>query len=340
MAGPRFGPGQLAGTSIADMLPVVVDPDEPIRDDREFELQLSPFASQYDFMRLGDTDTENAKAWKNLGQLPWYQPVRRVETSATTVLAEHPNAVCSDGRTPQPLIAIRRYGRGEVVYIGQNEMWRLRRKYGEAYYRQFWGQLIHRLGLSHALGSHKRFVVRTDRQRYQPDETAIVTVEAYDENFEPLTGNVLDERHLSGELWLPERTDGSLESTRPITLTEFRPGVFETRIPVSESGDYVARVTDPITLEPVDAYFQVTDLSVERRTATRNVALQEAIAAETGGRTADLTTVRDLLTSLDSPRLTETTVEVLPLWSTWLCFTLLVTLMLAEWTIRKLSNLA
>jgi hypothetical protein len=340
MAGPRFGPGQLAGTPIADMLPVVVDPDEPIRDDREFELRLSPFASQYDFMRLGDTDIENAKAWKNLGQLPWYQPVRRVETSATTVLAEHPNAVCSDGRTPQPLIAIRRYGRGEVIYIGQNEMWRLRRKYGEAYYRQFWGQLIHRLGLSHALGSHKRFVVRTDRQRYQPDETAIVTVEAYDENFEPLTGDVLDERHLSGELWLPERTDGSLEATRPITLTEFRPGVFETRIPVSESGDYVARVTDPITLEPVDAYFQVTDLSVERRTATRNVALQEAIAAETGGRTADLTTVRDLLTSLDSPRLTETTVEVLPLWSTWLCFALLVTLMLAEWTIRKLSNLA
>ncbi|MBI1314370.1 hypothetical protein GC176_24000 [bacterium] len=340
MAGPRFGPGQLAGTPIADMLPVVVDPDEPIRDDREFELQLSPFASQYDFMRLGDTDAENAKAWSNLGSLPWYQPVRRVETSATTVLAEHPTAVCSDGRTPQPLIAIRRYGRGEVVYIGQNEMWRLRRKYGEAYYRQFWGQLIHRLGLSHALGSHKRFVVRTDRQRYQPDETAIVTVEAYDENFEPLTGDVLDDRHLSGELWLPERTDGSLEATRPITLTEFRPGVFETRIPVSESGDYVARVTDPITLEPVDAYFQVTDLSVERRTATRNVALQEAIAAETGGRTADLTTVRDLLTSLDAPRLTETTVEVLPLWSTWLCFALLVTLMLSEWTIRKLSNLA
>ncbi len=340
MAGPRFGPGQLAGTPIADMLPVVVDPDEPIRDDREFELQLSPFASQYDFMRLGDTDAENARAWSNLGSLPWYQPVRRVETSATTVLAEHPSAVCSDGRTPQPLIAIRRYGRGEVVYIGQNEMWRLRRKYGEAYYRQFWGQLIHRLGLSHALGSHKRFVVRTDRQRYQPDETAIVTVEAYDENFEPLTGDVLDDRHLSGELWLPERTDGSLEATRPITLTEFRPGVFETRIPVSESGDYVARVTDPITLEPVDTYFQVTDLSVERRTATRNVALQEAIAAETGGRTADLTTVRELLTSLDAPRLTETTVEVLPLWSTWLCFALLVTLMLAEWTVRKLSNLA
>lgn len=339
MAGPRFGPGQLTGTPIADMLPVIVDPDEPIRDDREFELQLSPFAAQYDFMRLGTSEAENAAAWKNLGRLPWYQPVRRVETSATTVLAEHPTAVCSDGRTRQPLIAIRRYGRGEVVYIGQNEMWRLRRKYGETYYRQFWGQLIHRLGLSHALGSHKRFVVRTDRQRYQPDETVIVTVEAYDENFEPLTADMLDDRHLNGELWLPDRADGALDATQSIRLTEFRPGVFETRLPVTEAGDYVARVTDPVTLEPVDAYFQVTDLSVERRTATRNVALQEAIAAETGGRTGDLTTVQRILTGLDAPRLTETTVEVLPLWSTWLCFGLVVLLMLSEWTIRKFWNL-
>ena len=89
--------------------------------------------------------------------------VNGIEPSATTVLAAHPDDKCDDGRTPQPLIAIRKYGRGEVVYIAFDEMWRLRKKYGEKYYRQFWGQMIHRLGLSHALGSQKRFVVNTDR---------------------------------------------------------------------------------------------------------------------------------------------------------------------------------
>ena len=34
MAGPRFGPGQLAETALADMLPVVVDPDGKRRDDK------------------------------------------------------------------------------------------------------------------------------------------------------------------------------------------------------------------------------------------------------------------------------------------------------------------
>ena len=339
MAGPRFGPGELAGTPIADMLPVVVDPDASLRDDREFAPRLTPMALQYDFMRLGESDAENVRAWGNLNRTPWYQPVRRVESSATTVLAEHPFDMCIDGRTPQPLIAVRKYGRGEVVYIAQNEMWRLRRKYGEKYYRQFWGQLIHRLGLSHALGSQKRFVVRTDRQQYQPDDTVLVTVEAFDENFEPLTGDDLDNRHLVGELWLPDRSTEALGETRSVSLTEYRPGVFEARVPVADKGDYVFRVTDPISDEPVDVFFQVSDLSIERRSATRNRALQENVAAETGGRSAEIHEAAAILNAFEAPSLTEKSVQVLPLWSTWLCFVLIVGLMFAEWLLRKFSNL-
>ena len=339
MAGPQFGPGELAATPIGGMLPVIVDPDAQLRDDLEFETQLTPLASSFDFMRLGDSDSENEKGWQNLGRLPWYQPVRRVESSATTVLAEHPRDTCVDGKTPQPLIAIRRYGRGEVIYLAHNEMWRVRRKYGEKYYRQFWGQMIHRLGLSHALGSQKRFVVRADRQQYQPDQTALITVEAFDENFEPLTGDMLDERHLTGEVWLPGRSTDALGEIRPITLSEYRPGVFETKVPVSESGNYVVRVNDPVSLEPVDVFFQVSDLSVERRSATRNRSLQESIAAETGGRSCELYDAQKTLAKFDPPRLSETTVEVIPLWSTWLTFGLVIGVMFAEWLLRKFANL-
>ncbi len=128
-----------------------------LQDQKEFILQMTPAAEQFDFMQLGVDGAENRKAWLNLGPLPWYQPVSRLHPLATA-LAVHPKDMCVDGKTPQPLIAMRRYGRGEVVYLGFDETWRLRRKYGELYYRQFWGQMIHRLGLSHTLGSQKRFV--------------------------------------------------------------------------------------------------------------------------------------------------------------------------------------
>ncbi len=53
IAGPRFGPGELAQTPLADMLPVVVDPDARVRDEREFRCGSPPAPLQYDFMQLG-----------------------------------------------------------------------------------------------------------------------------------------------------------------------------------------------------------------------------------------------------------------------------------------------
>ena len=150
-------------------------------------------------MQLGANEIENAKAWDNLGKLPWYQPVA-AKHPMPDVLAEHPTDKCADGKTPQPLIAIRKYGKGEVVYLGFNETWRLRRRYGEKYYRQFWSQLIYRLGMSHALGADKRFVARLDQQQYRAEDKVTLTVEAYDENYEPLADENLPERGLVAEL--------------------------------------------------------------------------------------------------------------------------------------------
>lgn len=337
IAGPRFGPGQLAATSLADMLPVVVDPDGRIQDQREFQLQLSPAAEQTDFMQLGSNPEDNQKGWDNLGKLPWYQPVARLHPLGTS-LAEHPSDTCVDGKTPQPLVAVRRYGRGEVVYLGFNETWRMRRKYGELYYRQFWGQMIHRLGLSHALGSQKRFVVRTDRQQYQADDKVTLTAEAYDENFEPLAEDKLPEHKLTGEI-LAAPAAGEVSQPQPISLPQLREGVFEARIPVFNGGEHRVRVKDPITGEHTEVTFQVTSLSAERRSALRNVALQEEIANVTGGKSYDLTTAQRLVDDIRTDAISETTIKVFPLWSTWLAFALVTALMLGEWFLRKLINL-
>jgi hypothetical protein len=339
MAGPRFGPGQLAETPLADMLPVVADPDAKRRDDKEFRLTLTPIASQFDFMRLGQTDQDNLKGWNNMAKLPWFQPVRRLEAKGTQVLAEHPTEKCVDGKTPQPLIAIRQYGRGEVVYLGFNEMWRLRRLYGEEYYRRFWGQLIHRLGLSHALGSHKRFVIRTDKQQYRADDQVLITVEAYDKEFQPLDEKDIPDRRLTAELVRPDR-DSEGNRSQIFGIPQLKPGVFETRLPVFSGGEYRLRVTDPIANDVTEINFDVANVSVERRNPVRNLALQKNIAAETNGKTYDLSEVDRFADEFTPPRLRETSIEILPLWSTWLTFGAVIGLLMVEWFLRKLVNLA
>jgi len=105
IAGPRFGPRELYQTPLADMLPVIIDPNAELRtapDHPDFRPRLTPHASRYSFMQLGADAAESGRVWDNLGKLPWYQPVAMPHPQAE-VLLEHPTDKCADGKTPQPL---------------------------------------------------------------------------------------------------------------------------------------------------------------------------------------------------------------------------------------------
>lgn len=337
ITGPRFGPQALLDTPLAEMLPVVVSRDAALQDNRPFSLQLTADAARYPFMRLGDLPEENDRAWRNLGRIPWHNPVEAVREQAA-VLAEHPTAVCRDGKTKQPLIAIRNYGRGEVVYLGFNEMWRLRRIYGEKHYRRFWSQLIYRLGMSHALGGDKRFNPTLQRQTYRAGEEVVLTVEAYDEDYEPLDEEDIGGDSLEGELIMPLEVAGP--SATPIRVPLLRAGVFEIRVPVNAAGEYTIRVKDPITGESHSRRFQVTEVSAERRRATRDAEMQAELARATGGRHFDLADSQQLVDEIDAEPITESITRSHPLWSTPLWFLLMITAMLTEWTGRKWRRLA
>lgn len=333
IAGAQYGIGEFRDTLIADMLPVVVDPASKPKV-KDFRLQLTPAAAGEDFMNLGRDEHENRLAWANLGRLPWFQPVLRRHPLAT-VLASHPSERCVDDKERQPIIATRSYGKGEVVYIGFNEMWRLRRKYGEKYYRRFWGQLIYRLGLSRALGSQKRFDVSVERPIYQSGDRVRVSVEGYDLNFEPL-----DVPRLSARLIAADQLDGDGPAETPLSIPLARGEfVYETTFPAYAAGRHRLLVRDPATGDEIEAAFKVASVSIERRSASRDFELQKSLAAETGGRHCELHEVSGLLRDIPSVRIEETTEHRLSLWNTWPILILAVGLMLAEWLTRKLMNL-
>ncbi|MEO8496485.1 MAG: hypothetical protein ABI614_15560, partial [Planctomycetota bacterium] len=335
VAGPRFGPQQLTDTPLAKLLPILLDPDAKLRDQTDFTLQRTSEAALYPFMQLADSEAEDAAAWNNLGKLPWYQPVAGVHEQAQ-VLAAHPTDLCDDGKTPQPLIAIRPYGRGQVVYVGFNEMWRMRKRYGERYYQRFWSQVIYRLGMSHAVGAEKRFVAEFDRMTYRVDDEAVFTVEAFNEDYQPLGLSQLTGGSLVGDLTVPT-ADG--EATRKLSVPVTRPGHFEAVIPLPVAGRYTVRVTDPISGRIHERTCTVSDTSVERRQIVRNSELQRRIAAATGGNAYDVSEVDRMIRDLVLEPTFEQEHRQIALWNTPVWFLLIVGLMLSEWTIRKLAFL-
>lgn len=338
LAGPRFGPRELYPTPLAEMLPVLLDPQASLQTAPQrppFRLRRTPHAARYPFMQLGESAAENERAWDNLGELPWYQPVAMPHPQAE-VLAEHPSDRCADGKTPQPLIAIRKYGQGEVVWLGFNEMWRLRRRYGERYYRQFWSQLIYRLGMGHALGPEKRFVARLDRTRIAAEEPVTLTVDAYDEEYMPLEPGRLPPEGLTAQ-WLPPPASRLPEQT--LTLAPVRPGLWEVRFAVPVEGTHRFQLQDPLSPRRVELRLEVAANSAERSRGVRDEKLQRALARATGGRSYDLRSAWRLPEELhlDPPYHRQT--RNLPLWAMPWSFLLVVGLLLAEWLTRKRNYL-
>ncbi len=332
IAGPRFGVGQLAGTKVGDMLPVVIESGLRPRIG-SFRMQLTPKAASNPFMLLGKDDNESAAAWTNMGKLQWYQPVARPHPLAD-VLAVHPLDRCIDNQTPQPIIAVRRYGKGEVIYVGFNETWRLRRRYGEKYYRQFWAQMIYRLGLGRALGSQKRFLPAVDRRNYQSGDKVRITVEAYNHDFE-----ALEEKSLEARL-IGEEPGGGTTTVTDLTIPVSRDGVvFETSMPVFAAGSYRLLVKDPITGDEEEINFTVAPVSAERRNAVRDIDTQKKLANQSGGRAYELYDLPKLVTDLQVPEVEQHSQRNRPLWNTWIMLWVIVALMLVEWFVRKLLNM-
>ncbi len=335
IAGPQYGPSGLLGTELADLLPVEPLPAGQLRDTGAFRPRLTERAAGYDFMQLGDTPTANAAGWANLGELPWYQPVQRVKRQVAEVLAEHPTDTCIDG-TPQPLIVIRRYGRGQVIYIAFDEMWRIRRIYGEEYYRRFWGQMIHYLGLKRGSGSQKRFVLRTDRPRYDLEEAVTISVSAFDDNFEPLAADQLPAGALTATL--RPAAAGTAAQAREFTLPQERddrPGEFVARLNIADPGEYRLQVRDPVTGQLAETSFTVSELSLEFVNPTLNLQLMRQLAEITGGRSARLADANSLIDAIELPTSSESRYESLPLWNNWFLFGAIVSLLLLEWAVRR-----
>jgi hypothetical protein len=321
---------------MGDMLPVIVDGKSAVKEGEPFLMQRTARAGEYDFMRLGENAAENEKAWSALGPLPWYQPVAMVHPLAQ-VLAQHPTDKCADGVTPQPLIAVRRYGKGEVIYFGFNETWRLQRWFGDKYYRQFWGQVMYHLGLSRALGAQKRFQATTDRKVYRAGESVRLTVEAYNRDFEPLGAQALTAKLFTNPIG-GDSASQSRELTVPLTRGR---NVYETSFPVYATGGQRLLVLDPVSGQQVEMNFTVASVAVERREVVRNTRLQEALAKQTGGAVLELWELDKLEKLLKEVKFQQPAErESFPLWSTWGFMLLAVGIWLAEWILRKRSDLA
>jgi hypothetical protein len=338
LAGQKYTPGEYLDTPLAAMLPVRFEQEPWAEIGDDVYPALTPAGRQSSVMTLDPLESRNQALWANVKPLFKIPPLVGAKPGAV-VLAELSDRG-SESRT-FPLIAWHRYGAGKCMFVGVDQLWRLRARTGDTYHLKFWGQAVQFLTLSRLLGENRLVRLETGRDHYANGETVELHASVLDATYEPLASPTYQA--------YVTRVDGG--DAVPVTLkslpgmtgmynglyTPTAPGRYRfSSTPTVEETASAVRASDKAAVTE----FIVEDKSVEQIETGMQQGLLAQMAAVAGG---DALTLRELPLLADPLR--ERTQQVtftrdIDLWDNWLPVGLFVAFVAAEWAWRRNKNLA
>lgn len=328
VAGDAFNPLSYRGTPLEALLPIELaearNPSAigtgvaPFRPELTAEGRTSPI------FRFGDDEAESTKIWQSLPELYWYLEAPRKKPAAV-VLAEHPTQPGSDGKLP--IFVYQFIGSGKSMFHAVDDTWRWRFRVGDKYFGRFWIQTIRFLARSKLLGQ-RQAELTTDRRRYQRNQPIQIRVRFPNPALAPTNGEL--------NVQVEKKGQGPRKLTLKASPTARN--IFEGALPQAAEGDYDIRLLPPPALEGAipTASFRVDAPASELERVQMNEAELRRAARLTGGTYYTPATISTLLKDLPKPqKVPLDTDPPIPLWNTWPVLGLFLSLITAEWLLRK-----
>lgn len=330
LAGPVGAPASYTQTAIAKVLPVKFSSD-PWRDVREDRYPVvTPEGLESPCTSLLSPAEANAHVWSRVRPLSRLPALDGVKPGATTLLTLSGEI---EGTAAYPLVAWQRYGSGKAMFVGSEDLWRLRLEEGTTYHARFWGQTIQFLALSRLLGANKKVYLETDRLVYGTGEQIKIFANVLTDAFKPAAEpsyKVLVEQ--AGQAQTPLEVE-----LEPVPNS---PGLY--------SGTHLAKEDGTFTLKTLALHkdmsnvvqFDVKTTSLEQRETDMQANVARQMAELSGGRTCRLSELGALPAALhhDEP-LTQSIHRERDLWDLPLFFVALVLFTGIEWAMRRRDNL-
>jgi uncharacterized membrane protein len=317
--GRREGLKALAKTPLGDLLPVTWDKPAPVAK----ALVLASEAASPAALSLASGEEANAKVWATLPPPRWLAPVQALRGTQTLLEAE-----VNDGRVP--VLVLRRYGAGQVLYSATDETWRWRYKVADQHQEKFWRQLVQWIAEPPFAVRDQHVSLDVGATAYRPGDAADLRVRVRDEEGKPM---------VNAEAWASVFCDGRKVAAVPLLADENEGGVLRGRTPALEAGRYEVRVQvkglpedlmracEQFSVQPVDAG-ELADLAC-------NEGLLREMATSGGGeyfREEDAGALAAKLKPLSDGRIEE---QETVLWQSGWWFAAIILLLTVEWTIRK-----
>jgi hypothetical protein len=340
VAGRQYTPAAYKRTTLEKMLPVefdrmAMDALAQVPADKPVRLELTPLGKSNPMLRLAEKETDNLAKWAQLPPIYWAARVSRAKAGAEVLVVDSDPAKASRyGK--MPVIALQQYGLGQVLFVGTDNTWRWRKNLDSVSFTTLWSQMVERMAMPHMLGAAKRTQLSTDREKYATGDRVTVYARLYRErDLEPMT-EPLVRAYYSQSRSATTGATGPGDTEVALRALPDQPGMYRAEFSAPAPGVYSLRVGGDVSSQ-VD--FNVTEPKLEMGETALNLPLMKEMAEQSGGavlREEDLYRLPDLIKSTSQPVLSQVEVE---LWCSPLYYLLLLSVVTAEWIVRKLSYL-
>ena len=328
LGGPRaFAEGGYAGTSVADVMPVVLGKSNT----GLVHLKIHPTRAgeAHAVTQLGDTEQASAERWKSMPALTTVNQIDTLKPAATALLS-----ATDERQREHVVLAYERYGRGKSIAFPVQDSWIWQMhasiRVDDQTHENFWRQLLRWL----VDGVPDVVETRPMTDRVEPGQPVTLTTDVVGPQFVEL-----NDANVVATVTSPTgRTE-----TVPLQWTGERNGQYRGTFATSELGWYQAKVE--ATREGKTIGTSVTQVrtapdDAEYFDAAMNAALLKRIADETGGRFYKSDSMATLPDDVKYSGRGVTAVEERELWHMPVLLMALVALICTEWGLRRYWRLA
>ena len=328
LGGPRaFAEGGYTGTSVAEVMPVALGRSGT--GVAHLKVRPTRAGQAHAVTQLGDTEEASADRWKNMPPLTTVNLIEAIKPGATTLLS-----ATDERRRERVVLAYERYGRGKSIAFPVQDSWLWQMhstiRAEDQTHENFWRQLLRWL----VDGVPDCVEARPLTDRVEPGQPVTLTAEVVDPRFVELNDAAVVARVTS---------PSGRTATVPLQWTGERNGQYRANFETSETGWYEARVEATRAGKSVGAsvaHVRTALDDAEYFDAAMHAPLLKRIAQETGGRFYKADAVASLPDDLKYSGRGVTAVEERELWHMPVLLLALVTIVCAEWGLRRHWRLA
>jgi len=333
LAGEQHAPGGYVDTPIGDALPVTITraPRELIAANRHPTVTAAGRRSFAGF----DAPNEAADALWSLVSPLYSLPALAGAKPAANVLLE----VAATGGDAHPLVAWHYDGTGKVMFIGTDQLWRLRKLHGDEFHALFWSKGIQFLTLSRLLGENKPIRLETNAKEFRTGEKVEIHANILDNTYQPASFEEYTVRVVPASAPGAPAADAAGQSVtlRPVTDT---PGLFHGTLRLEHEGRYQLTTHDEDREMSNVVDFVVAKSNLEMLEPALQTARLREIAGLSGGRHLPIIewpSLPGLLAGEERSFLQQTDRDA---WDIWPVFLLIVICAGLEWFLRRRHHLA